>query len=387
MKKAIFYVIIALKGYFVNSLAHYYYLTGEFDMKLAIIGFGGMGSFHAEKGVGRYNDSKSGEPVEVAGIYDISEERMNVARERGLHVYSSPEQIWNDKEIEAVVIATPNDKHLEYVEAAAAAGKNIIVEKPAGMSHAEVMRMYRAAEEGGVVFTPHQNRRWDDDFVTVKNIVNSDILGKTYCVESRVMGANGIPGAWRKLPECGGGMMLDWGVHLIDQMLCMIGGRVKSVYCSYSYNAGEAVDDGFVFEAKFDTGVTYRIVVDTNTFVELPRWQVYAVDGTMAVTNWRNFKVEGKMIRCLIRHDDQLVGVSAGNGFTKTMAKRRSETVEELPISVMRGDKTAFYRNFVKAVRGNDSTTVKKEQIDRLFRIMEIAKQSSDQNTVIHCDI
>ena len=352
-------------------------------MKFAIIGYGGMGNFHREKAFERYNAVVSEDFIETAGIYDISPEREEFAKGLGLHVFSSAEEIWNDKSIDAVVIATPNDAHIPYVLAAAKAGKHVVVEKPAAMNLLELKEMYDAAERAGVKLSPHQNRRWDDDFVTVKNIVDNNLIGKTYLIESRVMGANGIPGAWRKSAAQGGGMMMDWGVHLIDQMLQFVKGKVVSVYCDYSYRQGEEVDDGFNLEVKFDTGLTYRIVVDTNCFVELPRWQIHADDGTLQIDNWRNFKVEGKMLRCLIRHDDKLVGVDAGNGFTKTMAKRRSETVEELPIEVVRGDKTAFYRNFVKAAREGSDTFVTRRDMERVFKVMELAKRSSETREVM----
>ena len=352
-------------------------------MKFAIIGYGGMGNFHREKAFERYNSVVSDDKAILAGIYDISPEREEFARGLGIRVFSSAEEIWNDKSIEAVVIATPNDMHKPYVIAAAKAGKHIVVEKPAAMDLSEIREMYDAAEEAGVKLSAHQNRRWDDDFVTVKNIVDSGMLGKTYRIESRVMGANGIPGSWRKNASQGGGMMMDWGVHLIDQMLQFVKAKVVSVYCDYSYRLGEEVDDGFALEVKFDTGLTYRVVVDTNCFVSLPRWQIYADDGTLAITNWHNFMVEGKMLRCLIRHDDKLVGVDAGNGFTKTMATRRSETVEELPIEVIRGDKTAFYREFVKAVREGCDTPITRGEMERVFKVMELAKKSAELGEVM----
>ena len=352
-------------------------------MKIAIIGFGGMGEFHLDKCVARYNAKNPDEKIEVKGVYDISEERCARAAGFGLKCYSSAEELLADAEIEAVVIATPNDLHLPYVRQAARAGKNIIVEKPAGMTLAEVEAMYEAAEEAGVIFSPHQNRRWDDDFITVKQIYESGYLGRGYRIESRVMGANGIPGAWRKKAAQGGGMMLDWGVHLIDQMLTFNLGEIKSVYCSYSYNEGEEVDDGFWLEVMFEGGVSYRIVVDTNTFVKLPRWQMYATDGTAAVFGWHMGALEGKTVKCIVRNDDKLVGVSAGNGFTKTMANRRSETVEDKPIEFAQGDKTAFYSNFVDAVRGRAETVVKKNEILKLFRVMEAAKRSSELGEVV----
>ncbi|MBQ2877142.1 MAG: Gfo/Idh/MocA family oxidoreductase [Clostridia bacterium] len=352
-------------------------------MRIAIIGYGGMGNFHYEKAFARYNNTEPDELIECAGIYDISEERCEFARGLGLRVFGSAEEIFADRSIEAVVIATPNDIHLPYVLAAAKAGKHIIVEKPAGLGLDEVKRMYDAAEAAGVLFTPHQNRRWDDDYITVKELISKGSLGECYRIESRVMGANGIPGEWRKVAAQGGGMMLDWGVHLIDQMLGFIKEEVTSVYCTYSYRAGEEVDDGFALEVGFKSGKTYRVVVDTNSFVELPRWQLYCDDGTAVVTDWHNFKVEGRSVRCLVRKDDKLEGVSAGNGFTKTMARRRSETVEVLPLDVVRGDKTAFYRNFVEAVRGREALTIKRGEIERVFKLMELAKLSSDTREVI----
>jgi predicted dehydrogenase len=186
------------------------------------------------------------------------------------------------------------------------------------------------------------------------------------------MGANGIPGAWRKEKAHGGGMMLDWGVHLIDQMLCMVEGKITSIFANYSYEAGEEVDDGFNMEVKFDTGVTYRIVVDTNTFIKPPRWKVYGKDGTAVINNWQ---LECKIVHCVIRHDDKLEGISAGNGYTKTMASRRSETVEKLPIKEKHADKAALYLNFVKAIRLGEKTMVTREQIESLFKVMELAER------------
>ena len=166
-------------------------------MKIAIIGFGGMGNNHKKYIIQRLNDSDYPEKLEIAGIYDISDERNKFASELGLHCFSSAEEIYNDESIKIVLVATPNDLHLPYVEKALKAGKHVIVEKPAAMDSGEVEKMYAVARQAGKVFSPHQNRRWDDDFVTVDNIVKNGSIGRVYLIESRVMGSNGIPGAWR----------------------------------------------------------------------------------------------------------------------------------------------------------------------------------------------
>lgn len=353
-------------------------------MKIAIIGYGGMGNNHKKYIIQRLNDSDYPEKLEIAGIYDISEERRAFATELGLHCFDSAEEILSDDSIKIVLIATPNDLHLPYVERALRAGKNVICEKPLGLTSKEVEQMYAVAKECGTVFEVHQNRRWDDDYLTVKKIYENGTVGDVYRIESRVMGSNGIPGAWRRVFAQGGGMMLDWGVHLIDQMLQMIPARITSVYCDYSYQAGEDVDDGFDLECKFDNGVVYRIVVDTNCFIELPRWHVYGADGTATITNWRRDNVEGKVIRVKQRVDDKLEGVNAGNGFTKTMASRRAETVDELPLDIVRGDKNAFYRNFMNAIINGEQTIVTKEQVLRVYDVMESAYESAHTGDVIH---
>ena len=191
-------------------------------MKIAIIGFGGMGNNHRKYIIKRLNDSDYPEKLEIAGVYDISPERKAFATECGLHNFNTAEEIMSDDSIKVVLIATPNDLHLPYVLEALRRGKNVIVEKPAAMDSRELGEMYDAAAKCGKVFSPHQNRRWDDDYLSVKKVYDSGEIGKVYRIESRVMGSNGIPGAWRKIKSQGGGMMPDWGVHLIDQMLQMI---------------------------------------------------------------------------------------------------------------------------------------------------------------------
>ena len=348
-------------------------------MKIVIIGYGGMGGYHAEC-LQKYAEEKFEFPIELAGIYDIDPARAAYAKERGIRAYASPEEIWADKSVNAVLIATPNDVHLPYVLAAAAAGKNIICEKPIALSSAEAQQMYDAAEKAGVVFTVHQNRRWDDDYLTVRNIIRRGDIGDVYKIESRVVGCNGLPGDWRKVRAQGGGMMLDWGVHLIDQMLQMIDSRVTSLYCDYSFIYGEEVDDGCDLLVNFENGVQYRVVVATDCFRHLPRWMVYGIDGTAVVEDW---DLSGGMTRVLERVDKNLVGIRAGNGFTRTMAQRSHSSVERLPLPVVHAEPFAFYKNFAGACAGVQALAIRKDEVLRVFRLMEAAERSARENVVI----
>ena len=95
----------------------------------AVIGYGGMGSFHSEK-------MQSVEGIRLLGVYDIDPERNRAAEEKGIHAYASREELLADPAIDLVTVATPNDVHKEIVIAALAAGKNVICEKPVSMNSA-----------------------------------------------------------------------------------------------------------------------------------------------------------------------------------------------------------------------------------------------------------
>ena len=241
--------------------------------------------------------------------------------------------------------------------------------------------MYGYAEKAGVLFEVHQNRRWDDDYLTVKNIYDHpENIGGVYRIESRVMGGNGIPGGWRKKAAQGGGMMLDWGVHLIDQMLQMVKSTVVSLYCEYSYIYGEEVEDGCRLSVKFENGVEYLVVVSTDCFRSLARWQAYGTEGTATVQDW---DLSGGMTRVLVKHDDNIAGIRAGNGFTRTMAPRVGNTVEQKDLPVVHAEPFAFYKNFAAACAGKEEKRIKKEEVLRVFRIMEAAARSAKENIVI----
>lgn len=349
-------------------------------MKIAVIGFGGMGGFHAGT-LRDYAATSPAYPLELAGIYDTDPARAEAAEKLGIRAFSSPEEIWSDGSVGAVIIAVPNDVHAAYAEAAAKAGKHIICEKPIGLSLAQAEEMYACADKAGVVFEVHQNRRWDDDFLTVKNIFDHrENIGDVYRIESRVMGANGIPGGWRKKRAHGGGMMLDWGVHLIDQMLQMVKSPVVSLCCEYSYIYGEEAEDGCRLSVKFENGVEYLVAVATDCFIPLPRWQVYGTEGTAVIEGW---DLSGGMTRALVKHDGSIAGIRAGNGFTRTMAPRTGSTVEKKPLPVVRAEPYAFYKNFAAACAGREERLIKKDEVLRVFRLMEAAERSARENAVV----
>ena len=79
------------------------------------------------------------------------------------------------------------------------AGKHVVCEKPAALDSRQFAEMLACAEKNGVLFTVHQNRRWDEDFLAVKEIYDKNTLGAVFNIESRVHGSRGIPGDYRNV--------------------------------------------------------------------------------------------------------------------------------------------------------------------------------------------
>ena len=139
--------------------------------KAAVIGYGGMGSWHVK----HIQDS---DVVTLAGIYDIDPAKQEKAKSNGIRSYESREALLADPEIELVTIAIPNDVHEEVGIAALSAGKNVIMEKPVTLSLDSLERLIACANEHGVRFTVHQNRRFDVDYLAMKKIHDSGEIGK-----------------------------------------------------------------------------------------------------------------------------------------------------------------------------------------------------------------
>ena len=222
---------------------------------IAIIGYGGMGSWH-----GKY--LKNSDVANLCGIYDIKEERRALAVENGIYAYDSLEALLSDEKVEIVTIAVPNDLHKPLAIEAMKAGKNVISEKPVTLSSKDLQEIFDAAEKYGKLFTTHQNRRWDCDYLMMKEAYASGKLGNVFGIESRYQGSRGIPGDWRGMKQYGGGMLFDWGVHLIDQMLGIVYDRkIESLYCRFDHITNDEVDDGFKLDLYFEGGLTARIEV------------------------------------------------------------------------------------------------------------------------------
>lgn len=341
---------------------------------VVIVGYGGMGSYHGQLISENPN-------LEVAGTFDLLEARRKASAEAGYKVYESYEEVLADPAVEVVLIATPNDVHKEIAVRALQAGKHVVCEKPVAMSSSELKEMIAAADEAGRVLMVHQNRRWDEDFRIIKQMYETETIGTLFQIESRVHGANGIPGDWRHVKAQGGGMLLDWGVHLLDQLLFMIDSRVTSVSSTLSFILGNDVDDGFEAVLQFENGIKAIVEVGTTNFITLPRWYVKGLEGSAVIEDW---SLSGRIVtRNNESEHREPTPIRAGVGLTKTMAppSEGSTITAGLPQAAELPD--GFYSNFVAVIEGTAEPIVKNSEVLRVQNLIEAIFAAAEKNEVV----
>lgn len=344
---------------------------------VAVIGYGGQGAWHCEQIL-------KSDVCTLAGTYDIREIRRDAAKNDGVKVYESNEAIFADPAVDIVVVAVPNDRHKDLVISALEAGKNVICEKPVEMSVKAFDEMVDASKRTGKFFTVHQNRRWDVDFLATKEVIDSGNIGKPICIESRIHGSRGIPSDWRCEKAHGGGMILDWGVHLIDQMLQLHGEKVVKVYCTCSHITNKEVDDGFKLYLTYDDGVTALVEVGTYNFLPMPRFYLQAEKGSAKIEDWQH---PCHVAKLKAWQEKDVTPVQNAAGITKTMAPRDSLTLDEYNLPIPKSDVHNFYRNVCAAIDGKAERYIKLEEVRRVMCVMEAAFASDEKGQVLNVEI
>lgn len=347
---------------------------------LAIIGFGGMGGWHYDSIRQRVPD------IHVKGVFDIRQEACQKAAEKGLLVYDSVDALLADPEVELVTIATPNNFHKSLAIRCLQSGKNVVCEKPVTLNATELQEIIDARDASGKLFSIHQNRRWDKDYNIIKTILQSGTVGKPYFIESRVQGSRGAMHGWRGHKVNGGGMVLDWGVHLIDQVMDMIPEKVVSVYANLFTIFSDEVDDNIKIMLRFESGISALLEMSTNCFINLPRWHVSCENGTAVVQDW---SCKGKIVQlntdAEMKWDEEIVYTEAGP--TRTMAPRPAQTLRELPLPEVHVDWSDYYKNIVSVLEGKAELIVKPEQALRVMKVIDAIFESNKTGRGIVCSI
>ena len=212
------------------------------DLRTGLLGYGMAGAtIHAPA-------ISVTDGLELAAIVTRNPERAAAAAEQHPHarIAASIDELWNDG-LDLLVIATPNRWHVPLALAAIEHGLAVVIDKPVAATAEDARRVVRAADTAGVPVSVFHNRRWEGSSKTLRDLVQSNALGRVHRFEARIdrWRPEVTAGAWREGsdPQDAGGLLYDLGSHLIDQALTLFG-PVTTVYAEVrAVRPGAQVDD------------------------------------------------------------------------------------------------------------------------------------------------
>jgi predicted dehydrogenase len=347
-------------------------------LRVAIVGYGLAGSvFH-----GPLVAATPG--LRVASVVTGDPGRAEAARSAypGVRVLSDADALFAAaEEVDLLVVAAPNAAHVPLARRAVAAGLPVVVDKPFATSAADAAAVAREAEAAGVLLTVFQNRRHDDDFHTLRAVLDAGPLGSVVRVESRFdrYRADVQQGRWRESgdPAVGGGLLLDLGAHLVDQVVTLYG-PPEAVYAEVDrVRPGAAVDDDVFVALSYIDGPRVHLGATMAARRPAPRFRVAGIGGT--------FEVYG-----LDPQEDQLkAGARPGNpgwgtsGRTGTLVADVGGVAVTADVELLPGAYERFYEGVRDAVRDGTPPPVDPWDAVLGLRILEAARLSAARGAVV----
>ncbi len=338
-----------------------------------IIGFGASGKYfhapfiHAHPG---YNLS--------AVVERSNNEAVKIYPE--IRTLRSADELFNDPGIELVVITTPNDTHFDLAYAALQAGKHVIVEKPFTSTTFEASELIRIGRLKNKLVSVYQSRRFESDYLTVKEIIRSGKIGEIVEFESFFdrYRPNPNPKTWKETSRPGIGLLYDLGSHLVDQALDLFGLPVSVTADVRAFRANSQVDDYFMIRLDYTSHIA---VLKASSFVmkEGPRYQIHGKKGSFIKYG---IDEQEELLKLGHTPDESDWGVEKEINWGKLYTLDNDHVREEV-VRSEHGTYMNFYENIFQAIRNQAELIVKPEQIYLVIRVLELALESNSQKRSI----
>jgi scyllo-inositol 2-dehydrogenase (NADP+) len=291
---------------------------------------------------------------------------VNIVRDFG--------ELCKDDEIELIVINTPDHTHYDMAKAGILAGKHVVVEKPFTLSYSHAIELAELAEKKSVMLSVFHNRRWDGDFLTVKKIIDDDLLGKIVELESHFDRYRNFikTDTWKEDGSTGTGNLFNLGSHLIDQALVLFGKPDRITADIRTMRQGSTVDDSFELWMRYDQ---VKVVLSSSLLVREPgpRFTLHGTEGSFL--KWGLDPQEEAL-----KNGEMPGGVDWGTekevewGLLSTSLKGSAVrgTFETLP-----GCYQEYYNDICRAIRTGTEPAVTAKAAALVIRIIEAAFESS----------
>ncbi|MHB8489800.1 MAG: Gfo/Idh/MocA family protein [Candidatus Dormibacteria bacterium] len=335
-------------------------------VRFGLVGYGFGGRyFHAPL-------ITSAPECDLIGVMTSSPERQAlVAREiPGTPTFASLSALV-DAGVEAVAISTPADTHSSLTEQALALGLAVVCDKPFALDPEAARQTVALADARGSILSPYQNRRWDSDYRTVRKLAAAGTLGTVTRFESRFerFAPQRGPG------KSGGGTLLDFGSHLVDQALVLLGPAV-SVYAELRIRESGLDDDVFVALTHVG-GARSHLWGSWSQSAPGPRYRVTGTEATYvlgAADTQENALLAGETPAS---RADQW-GIESPDSYG-TLHTGTAST----PYATERGRWDLFYSTFAGAVRGDNAPPVDPHDAVATATVLEAARSSALNGVVV----
>jgi scyllo-inositol 2-dehydrogenase (NADP+) len=347
------------------------------QINVGLIGFGMAGRiFHAPT-------ISCVEGLKLSKIRETKAPNSALIKERypQTTIVSETKEILNDPNIDLVIVATPNVTHYEVAKQVLNAGKHAVIDKPITVTSAETDDLIALAKTKGKLLTTYQNRRWDSDFLTVKKLLASGLLGRLAEYESHYDRFRNTlrPDTWKEDGVLGTGIVYDLGSHLIDQAMVLFGiPKAVTAFLNKQREQTRIIDNFEIIlhydnlKATLKGGLLvkeplprYILLGNNGSFVK------YGLDVQEEILNAGIFP--GK-IPIWGEEPEQIWGTinTEFNG-VELRGKVKSEN----------GNYIAFYQNVYKTLTGDEELVVKPEQARNMIRVIELAMKSNEEKRTL----
>ncbi|MET0416418.1 MAG: Gfo/Idh/MocA family oxidoreductase [Actinoplanes sp.] len=328
-------------------------------VRFGLVGFGSGGRiFHAPLIASAGN-------IDFVGVVTTNaERRAELASERpGVRAFDSIADL-AAAGVEAVTISTPAATHADLAQEAISQGLAVVVDKPFTLDAESAQAVVAAARERGVLLSVYQNRRYDSDFRTVRRLIDDGQLGALRRFESRFE-------RWepeRKPKAAGGGTLLDFGSHLVDQALVVNGPAVR-VYAEMR-GSGE-LDDDFFLALHHVNGVESHLWGSWRQAAPGPRYRIGGTTGAYVIQGVDGQEALLKAGKSPAQYGDRW-GIEPEHAWGRL---HRGAT--SAPVISERGRWDLYYPAFAAAVRGEGAVPVDPQDAVRTMTVLDAARQSA----------
>jgi scyllo-inositol 2-dehydrogenase (NADP+) len=300
----------------------------------------------------------------LSTIVQRNSTRSNV-RYPNVKVATSVDDVFNDQAVELIIVNTPNETHYSFAVRALEAGKHVVVEKPFSVTTKESNELIALAKKTGKVLTVFQNRRWDGDFLTIREVIKDKLVGGIVEFElhydryRNYIEAN----TWKEEAAPGTGILYNLGSHMLDQVLVLFGMPTDVDARMGIQRPGGRVDDFYDIRLQYEG---FHAIVKSSYLVResMPR---YILHGTA-----------GSFVKFGIDPQEQALKEGRTPGSTSWGCDPRelwgklntnvgSLHIEAL-VETIPGNYLAFYKNVYDVIREGKELAVKPEQSRDVIR-------------------